>query len=69
MYYAFQQQNEDSGVIFSERCETEEELAEAITTAPYPVLFTYNDATEAITIIRPYYTLDQCHLIINNHLQ
>lgn len=69
MYYAFQQQNENSAVVFSEYCETLEELKEIISLAPFPVLFTYNTENKQIDILKPFYTIDQCKLIINSSVK
>jgi hypothetical protein len=68
MYYVFQQQSETSAVLFTESCETEAQMEEAVNTAPYPVMFTYDDVSQQISIITPYYDLGECRHIIKQYL-
>lgn len=64
MYHVFQQQDENSAVIFSETCTTLEQVEESKATAPFSVLFIYDSETKSIEIINPHYTIDQIEEII-----
>lgn len=69
MYYVFQEENEVDAVLFTETCETEEELNELLASPTMPVMFVYNDITGMYSHSNGHYDLDESRLIVNSALK
>ncbi|WP_448104631.1 hypothetical protein [Pedobacter panaciterrae] len=69
MYHVFQQENEASVVLFTETCETEEELNELIDEPTLPIMFVYNDETQEVSHSSGYYDLDEIIQLISSRLK
>lgn len=69
MFHIFQQQDEVSGVIFNETCETLEELHQILQSPTLPVVFVYNQTDGTFSHSNGHYTLEQQVLIVEGHVK